>query len=63
MLQHEFCNPECIAAYPYRPNKHKRSNPLRIPLQLGWRRDICSGDFDDSNWLVVYRAPCGVRLR
>ena len=57
------CGPECALVYPYQADKHKHSNPLRIPLHLGWRRVVCSGEFDDANWVVKYRAPCGRLLR
>ena len=57
------CGPECALMYPYQAERHKHSNPLRIPLHLGWRREVCSGDFDDANWIVKYRAPCGRLLR
>ena len=57
------CDAECQQAYPYEASQHKTSNPLRIPLHLGWRREIVSGEFDDSNWKIIYTAPCGRRLR
>ena len=57
------CGPECVAMYPYKASRHKHSNPLRIPLHLGWRRELCHGDFDDADWAVKYRAPCGRVLR
>ena len=62
-FQDHDCGPECVAKYPYKASRHKRSNPLRIPLHLGWRREVCSGEFDDYNWAVKYRAPCGRLLR
>ena len=58
-----ICDPDCVAQYPYHPEMHRRSNPLRIPLHLGWRRESVAGDFDDSNWAVLYTTPCGRRLR
>ena len=57
------CGPECVQMYPYKASKHKRSNPLRIPQHLGWRREIYSGDLDDYDWAVKYRTPCGRLLR
>jgi len=57
------CDADCQLPYPYEASQHKTSNPLRIPLHLGWRREILSGEFDDSNWQIIYTAPCGRRLR
>ena len=58
-----FCQPDCLASYPYNPAQHKTSNPLRIPIHLGWRREVCAGDFDDANFSIIYTTPCGRRLR
>ena len=57
------CGPECARLYSYKASKHKHSNPLRIPLHLGWRREVYTGDLDDADWVVNYKAPCGRVLR
>ena len=59
------CNKACLQKFPYNPLKHKFSNPLRIPLHLGWKRDVAVHKDPDAegNWTVFYTSPCGRRLR
>jgi len=59
------CNKLCLDKFPYNPLKHKYSNPLRIPLHLGWKREVSTHKDPDAegNWSVFYKSPCGRRLR
>jgi len=59
------CNKSCLEKFPYNPLKHKLSNPLRIPIHLGWKRDVAVHKDPDAegNWTVFYTSPCGRRLR
>ena len=57
-----YCGPHCLEQYVYHPDRHRGSNPLRIPLHLGWRREIrFFSDKEDS--AIVYAAPCGRKCR
>ena len=57
------CDSDCLQQYQYNPEMFRQSNPLCIPLHLGWRRQLVAGDFDDSAWVIIYITPCGRRLR
>ena len=37
-------------------------NPLSIPMQCGWLREVTKQSFG-GNPRILYRAPCGRRLR
>jgi len=56
------CDLRCGDQYKYIAKNHRTSNPLRIPIHLGWRRLLCSFD-DKENNVVLYVAPCGRRCR
>ena len=58
-VEHD-CGPACEEQYEYLADRHRGSNPLRIPLHLGWRRRYAL--FDDGA-VVTYIAPCGRNLR
>ncbi|XP_053673545.1 histone-lysine N-methyltransferase eggless-like [Anopheles nili] len=57
-VKHE-CSTECL----YNNTKVLRSyNLLSRPLIVGWERHLCSAQ-NQKKEVVVYRAPCGRRLR
>jgi len=62
---YHVCNQSCLAMFPYNQLEHKLSNPLRIPIYLGWRREVITHKDSDhgGNWTVMYITPCGRRLR
>ena len=66
MEQQEFmshdCGHDCEKQYEYVADRHRGSNPLRIPLHLGWRRKYLKSD-DREQGEVHYIAPCGRKLR
>lgn len=51
------CSPKCL--YDVKHNLSSYS-PLAKPLLSGWERQICKGK---TKKVVMYRAPCGIRLR
>lgn len=51
------CSPKCL--YDVKHNLSSYS-PLAKPLLSGWERQICKGK---NKKVVMYRAPCGIRLR
>lgn len=54
------CGPRCLAETQDNRNRLKGQNPLIIPLLCRWERQVnrCRG-----KRVVMYRAPCGRRLR
>ena len=56
------CGSACEEHYEYHADRHRGSNPLRIPLHLGWRRKYAVFD-DKEQGEVSYFAPCGRKLR
>ena len=57
-----LCDSDCLKQYKYIAENHRGSNPLRIPVHLGWRREIVS--FSDGECkAVLYVAPCGRKCR
>ena len=60
-----ICNKSCLENSTYNPLEHRRSSPLRIPIYLGWSREVLTHKESDrgGNWTVVYTSPCGKRLR
>ena len=55
------CTPVCVARYQYEEEKHRGSNPLLIPLLLGWDRQVTMHS-QGGRRKVFYLAPCGRRL-
>ncbi|XP_055641040.1 histone-lysine N-methyltransferase eggless [Toxorhynchites rutilus septentrionalis] len=55
--QHE-CNPNCLFKITH---NLKSYSPLAKPLLSGWERQLCKMKY--KKVFVVYRAPCGRRLR
>lgn len=51
------CSPACLYEVTYNLNSY---SPLSKPLLSGWERQICKSK---AKKVVVYRAPCGRRLR
>eukprot|EP00090_Calanus_glacialis_P005235 TRINITY_DN14048_c0_g1_i1.p1 TRINITY_DN14048_c0_g1~~TRINITY_DN14048_c0_g1_i1.p1 ORF type:complete len:889 (-),score=197.01 TRINITY_DN14048_c0_g1_i1:213-2639(-) len=60
-----ICNKSCVDKFTYNPLEHKMSNPLRIPIYLGWRREVSTHKESErgGNWTVLYISPCGKRFR
>jgi len=62
-----MCAPGCVENYAYNENEWKGTNPLLIPLCLGWDRKVCKlqGRLSNKvqNKTVAYTAPCGRTLR
>ena len=56
------CGPDCEFQYQYVAARHSGSNPLRIPLHLGWRRKYVVFN-DKEEAAIIYTAPCGRSLR
>ncbi|RUS84016.1 hypothetical protein EGW08_008238, partial [Elysia chlorotica] len=54
------CSKDCLNGDD--PAKMKGRNALTIPLLYGWERQLCKAR-PASKRLVIYRAPCGRRLR
>lgn len=57
------CSPRCTAdlSHQYDEDKFRGSNPLVIPLLVGWQRLICRPSKKKSK--IMYVAPCGRNLR
>lgn len=51
------CSPKCLYDVKHNLNSY---SPLAKPLLSGWERQICKGK---NKKVVMYRAPCGIRLR
>lgn len=56
------CNCLCVADLNDDPVQHKGQNPLTIPILCGWERQVVRHK-QVSKRVVLYRAPCGRRLR
>ncbi|XP_013774016.2 histone-lysine N-methyltransferase SETDB1-like isoform X1 [Limulus polyphemus] len=56
------CCQRCIRNKPDDPASVKGKSPLRIPMLLGWERQIAKHRTTGKR-VVFYRAPCGRRLR
>eukprot|EP00092_Neocalanus_flemingeri_P039054 GFUD01042514.1.p1 GENE.GFUD01042514.1~~GFUD01042514.1.p1 ORF type:complete len:1002 (-),score=358.73 GFUD01042514.1:84-3089(-) len=58
------CSPDCVSSkqYQYQEEEHRGSNPLHIPLLVGWDRQITK-HANGGRRRVFYVAPCGRRLR
>lgn len=52
-----ICAPTCLYTVTYNLSSY---SPLSKPLLSGWERQICKSK---SKKMVIYRAPCGRRLR
>ena len=61
------CSRLCHQMFPFYPGDFKEVNPLRVPLLLGWTRQVAAvRDLEagiDCNWDVFYTSPCGKRCR
>ncbi|KAJ8687450.1 hypothetical protein QAD02_023244 [Eretmocerus hayati] len=55
------CGPKCVESITFTPDDLRGYSPLSIPLLCGWNRQICK--FPKAKKVIVYQAPCGVRLR
>ncbi|KAL2725053.1 histone-lysine N-methyltransferase eggless-like [Vespula squamosa] len=55
------CGPQCIQSISFTPDDLKGYSPLSIPLLCGWNRQLCK--FPKGKKVILYQAPCGVRLR
>ncbi|KAL7299254.1 hypothetical protein TKK_0007844 [Trichogramma kaykai] len=55
------CSPECVKAISFTPDDLRGYSPLSIPLLCGWNRQLCR--FPKGKQVILYQAPCGVRLR
>lgn len=60
-IPHE-CSSLCVADISDDPGQHRGQNPLAIPILCGWERQIVRHR-QVSKRVVLYRAPCGRRLR
>ena len=45
----------------FTPDDLRGYSPLSIPLLCGWNRQLCT--FPKGKKVIIYQAPCGVRLR
>lgn len=63
-LKKHQCSDKCIEddKYQYEEPQHRGTNPLLIPIVLGWHR-IVSKHRNKGIRQVFYHAPCGRRLR
>jgi len=63
-LKKHQCDAKCIAdpKYQYEEERHRGTNPLLIPVVLGWMR-IVSRQKNKGIRKVFYHAPCGRRLK
>ena len=57
------CNTSCVSniQHQYREEEHRGTNPLFIPLIVGWDRQITKHS-NEGRRRVFYIAPCGRRL-
>lgn len=55
------CGTKCIKNIKVSYNDLKGLPPLSIPLLCGWHRQLCK--FPRTKKVILYQAPCGVRLR
>ncbi|XP_024937729.1 histone-lysine N-methyltransferase eggless isoform X2 [Cephus cinctus] len=55
------CGHECVAGISFTPDDLRGYSPLSIPLLCGWNRQISK--FHKGRKVILYQAPCGVRLR
>ena len=63
---HQLCSVQCARGFPsYKKNNYKAVNPLLIPILHGWRREVAVSmdPVAKNNWAVLYRGPCGRKLR
>ncbi|XP_041471640.1 histone-lysine N-methyltransferase eggless-like isoform X1 [Lytechinus variegatus] len=54
------CSPLCLGSTPQVVDRTR--NPLLVPLDLGWVRELCKQGGSSYKRHVVYRAPCGKSL-
>ncbi|XP_055899559.1 histone-lysine N-methyltransferase SETDB1-like isoform X2 [Biomphalaria glabrata] len=55
------CGPSCVDER-VGLEKFKGHSSLQIPIMLGWERQVCKAR-PSTKRFIVYRAPCGLRLR
>ncbi|XP_001603698.1 histone-lysine N-methyltransferase SETDB1 [Nasonia vitripennis] len=55
------CGPKCVESISFTPDDLRGYSPLSIPLLCGWNRQLCK--FPKAKKVILYQAPCGVRLR
>jgi len=55
------CNDNCVGGYQYQEDEWRGTNPLLIPLMLGWDRQVAMHN-NKGLRKVFYLAPCGRRL-
>ena len=58
------CGLSCLSDpdYIYNEKRFRGSNPLLIPIMLGWQRELVKHKTGQKR-NIFYRAPCGRRLR
>ncbi|XP_058793331.1 histone-lysine N-methyltransferase eggless isoform X2 [Phymastichus coffea] len=55
------CGSDCVKSISFTPDDLRGYSPLSIPLLCGWNRQLCK--FPKNKKVILYQAPCGVRLR
>ncbi|XP_011495749.1 PREDICTED: histone-lysine N-methyltransferase eggless [Ceratosolen solmsi marchali] len=55
------CGSKCVESISFTPDDLRGYSPLSIPLLCGWNRQLSK--FPKAKKVILYQAPCGVRLR
>ncbi|XP_014476372.1 PREDICTED: histone-lysine N-methyltransferase SETDB1 isoform X2 [Dinoponera quadriceps] len=55
------CSSKCTKGIKVSQDDLKGLPPLAIPLLCGWHRQLCK--FSKTKKVILYQAPCGIRLR